>query len=738
MAISHKTIWGVLSTASQSVTNQYRSPLATLTVLVAAALLTAACSSSETSNSVDAPTTPAQTIYDAISTSPLDIMSEFVQRSVGTLPSTPNPNLLVNGNFESDTTGWTGCNSGNIGLSTNAYDGNNALKVSGKGCFYQSVEALPGEEVVLSCYARVVDKNIWTGMGLGFSDAAWNTVFDSPATVVSGSSYARYDVRAVAPAGASFATMWFYSETAALIDNCTLLPASEVPNPPVVNSENLLENGEFDDVTNNLPDNWQQGCFGEAYVSTTDGENDLFIEEESCMFQSLSASDIAAMQGNVFELACDIGLNTNRYASISLNLDGVETISVVPTNQSSVVRLTVLAPENTTSGFVSLYSEAGPSGTRVRSCKLTQETVEPNNNGYAGDNLLLNGSFDALDANDKPQGWAKECAGTWDGIDSPFSSAALELNDFSCVKQVFNSDVVSQLSENQYTLNCDAWNFGSLYAAVDFKVNGNTLIRHNIENTGYYEPVSFTGEMTYLTDAEILIYTGDGLRIDNCILEVQDLSTQPTNVASLDVRVNIEGRDVYSVSGPYTFDVSITNNGDLSLTDVTYSATDLACEGTVGNLQPGQSVTAQCSSDTIVERNAQTSFYTEVTANGIAPDGSDVSNTDGAGYTVGNLRPNSAGILSIRAKSRKVSPGDDAIFIVSAAATGNVSGLATIESSHTACEKTYLPAMALGEFDVYECIIPNVQNDLVVTVDAVFGLGAYKQTRQDTASVIVE
>jgi len=715
-------------------------PVSTIIAVAAMLVITTACDSGSTSGNSVQNTTPEQTVYDSVSSSPADVMSDFVQRNAVGVPATTSPNTLINGNFENGTTGWTSCNSGGIRTATNAYDGNNALKVNGQNCFYQSVQATPGEEIVLSCYARVVDNNIWTGLGLGFSDASWQTISDTPASVVSGSSYARYDVRAVAPAGASYTTMWFYSETAALVDNCTLLPANEVPAPPITNSENLLDNGDFETVSNNFPNNWQQGCGGEAYTASQNGDADLIINDGACVVQSLSASDLGAMRGNLYELACDIDLTANYYASISLNIDGNETVEVVPPFTSDAVSLTVLAPQNATSGFVSMYSEAGPDSLRVRSCELSRVSVEPNEGGNPDNNLLVNGSFDEVDANNKPQGWTKGNSGSWESIDSPYSSAALELvgDGINSVMQELSSEAVAILSENQYTLNCDAWHFGDGYAVIDLVVNGSTIIRNSIDKTAYYQPITFSGEMSYLTSARMDIYTTGTLRIDNCILEAEDLTTRPTNVASIDTRVNIEGRDFYSVTGPYTFEIAITNNGDQLLTDVSYSTAALPCEGTAGNLQPDQTFTAQCASDVVVSRAGQTSVTAEVTALGTAPDGSQVSNTDTAGYTVGSLRPDPRGILAIKAKYRKIAPGDDAVFIVSAAPTGNASGLETITSDQAACAKTFSPVLGGGSFAVYECVIPNVQSNLTVEVEAIFGLGAYKAYGGDQASVVVE
>lgn len=707
---------------------------------LAVVLLTAsACSPENADGNIGASVTPEQSVSNTVLTSPTDIMAKFVTRSVG-LPPAKNESGFINGDFENGTTGWTGCSAQSLAISNNAYDGDGSIEVDANDCFFQSVNATPGEDIVLSCYARVVDQNIWTGMGMGFSDSSWQTISESSATLVSGTTYARYDVRATVPLGASFISMWFYSETAALVDNCTLLPASEVPTPPVVSTHNLLDNGEFERVSNYLPDNWQVGCGGSAGVSSRSGDTDLTVQDGACVYQSLSASDIAAMRGNVFELVCNIGLYTNEYASISLNLDGEETVEAVPLNTFSTLRFTVQAPENTTNGFFSIYSESTADPLRVQDCRLSQVEAGQSGGGNEEDNLLANGSFDDLDANNKPQSWNKQCAGTWDGIDSPYSVAALELGGdaISCVSQELDANALLQLSENKYTLNCDAWNYNDNYALVELQFNGGTRIQHFIENTTYYEPLSVSGELTHLNDVTLTIYGAHGLRIDNCVLEAEDLTSPSTNLASIDVRVNVEGRDIYNVTGPYTFDVTVTNNGDQLLSEVTYTGTEMPCEGTVGALQPGQTFTTECTSSVEINRSGNPgSFRTDVTATGVAADSSVVSDIDSSGYVL-SLRPNPAGMLSIKAKQQTISAGDDAIFIVSVAATGSFSGIDKVESDFSECEKNYESTITTGNYDVYECVIPNAQNSMTVTVNAVSSSGSYSSTMTDAASVTVE
>jgi len=142
------------------------------------------------------------------------------------------------------------------------------------------------DELTLSCYAKILSGNGWTGMGIGFADSSWNTIGDGASTVITGNSYERYDLLTTAPRNVKYISMWFYSDNPVVVDSCALRTAGGPPPLPTLPSgDNLLDFRGLD--------NWSIGCSGSA-VEANDG---LLIRNGACLDQSLSASDIAALQG---------------------------------------------------------------------------------------------------------------------------------------------------------------------------------------------------------------------------------------------------------------------------------------------------------------------------------------------------------------------------------------------------------------------------------------------------------
>lgn len=719
-------------------------PIALIFLFCPVVLLNA-CSSDDDNSSSSANSAQTASPLAGVTLSPVDVITDFVQRiSPPDVPDTQS-NRLLNGGFENGTQDWVGCGAGTISEVYVAYDGEKALQLSPGNCFYQSVQVTPGEDLVLSCYARLGGGNDWTGMGMGFSDADWTLVSETPATLINGSNYARYDVRAQVPAEASIATMWFYSETPATVDSCSLLPADLAPPPPLLTDVNLLENADFDTTNGGIPGDWQLYCDGSITARDTNGDIYVSPAEGACISQSLSASDLSAMQNAVYEYSCDITLASNQYAAISMNLDGVETVEVIPPNADSKVRLSVLGPDSITSGYVGIYSEASSNMLRVYSCALTKfDSGSGQNQVNPEDNLLVNGSFDEVDAQNKPQAWTKGCSGTWSSIDSSFSDAALEIseeNAYSCVQQELSEEVVAVLRENTYTISCDAWNYSSNgWASVVLKHSGKEF-RHYIDNTGFYEPVTFTGELSYFEQASFEIYAARGLRIDNCSLQAGQMPSTG-NMPSVDIRANVKGEDVYRTSGPLTFDVVVTNNGNQPLTDVSFRDNDDICIGTTTVLQPGESFVNQCTNPRTSTRESGKQVM-DFTATAFTNDSSQVTDTDSIGHLL-SIRPDLGFFLSIKARQRTIAAGEDAVFVVSFASTGAFTGVHGIESDQAACEKSYDPVLNLGQYDIYECVVPNVSSSMTVTVNGITRCGETTTTCvadsvvSDTASVTVE
>ena len=301
---------------------------------------------------------------EPLRTNPVDVQREYIntQRITPQALDVSSGNLFDNSGFESGLDGWTGCSAGAIKTSSDAYEGSGALEVVPNNCFYKSAEVSAGDDLILSCYAKITEGSGWTGMGLGFADSNWTTIdVDIPATVITGTDYARYDVKFTAPANSKYASMWLYSENPFVVDNCSLMleAAPPPPPPPPPSGENLLENPEFLNSSPTGAEEWATGC--EGYTTSTYIRNIRYkhslLANGACMDQSLSASDIDALKGNEFTLSC-IAKNTDGYASISIFLDGNPISKVIPVTTGYFTTITIQGNAgDISSGFVSLYAE---------------------------------------------------------------------------------------------------------------------------------------------------------------------------------------------------------------------------------------------------------------------------------------------------------------------------------------------------------------------------------------------
>ncbi len=312
--------------------------------------------------------------------SPVDVIGDFIvpQAISPQAVSVASGNLFSNGGFESGLEGWTGCAAGAIESSTSAYEGTKGLKVNAGNCFYRSAEVSAGQDLILSCYVRLQSGSGWTGMGMGFANASWTTIGNAPTTVISGSSYARYDVKATAPAGSNYASMWLYTDNPTLVDNCSLMLETTPPPPPPATGENLLENGGFGfrdfSQSPTRPRDWTIGCAGE--VSTSNGVitrlgRGIVMSGGACVDQGLSASDIAEINGQLFTFSC-LARNTQGYAALSIFLDGQPISKVIPVSQYyQLVEIQATAGQ-ISNGFVSIYSEGRLS---LDECGLARGTL---------------------------------------------------------------------------------------------------------------------------------------------------------------------------------------------------------------------------------------------------------------------------------------------------------------------------------------------------------------------------
>lgn len=731
------------------------------------AVFMSACSSADDDRAVEISDSSATSVIAGITTSPVDVMAEFVRVTGKSSERTTESNLFTNAGFENGADGWFVCDetgkSAEV-VSGNSYEGIYAMEVSSGSCFYRSVPVTPGTELLLSCFAQVVGANEWTGMGLGFSDSNWNKLEDAPSAIIGGKSYSRYDVKGIAPPGTSYASMWFYSETPALVDACLLTEPSidNEPESPIFTGENLLDNANFDDVTGVLPDNWQRYCNDGAEVLGNGDVNELLVYDGTCVAQALSAGKIAALRGQPFELSCEIQSSSidgspEPYASLAIALDGNEQVVVIPNNSSQQVRLTNTAPADISSGYVSIYNEGEPDTLRVTRCnlKILKDIVTPN----FPDNLLVNGSFDELDANNKPKGWEKGCGGTWESLDLPLAGTVLNLkydaasphpSNSSCISQTLTAEAVAALQGKYYKLECIAWNqTGPTTASLFENLNNNRIQLRNIPQGTAWQSYSLEGVISNGVGAPptIKIFGSNDLLINDCSLIALEPDQVPPVTAAIDVRVNLEGDDVYRLMGPYTFENYITNTGDVRLTNIqneTIRNGEVICRGTLPSLDPGETNRTFCPSDIVVSSIAVPPVSVNLVVTAESYDGTLVQDSDTAGYAL-SRRPNAQAVLFIEADKPTVAVGETAVFTVSVGSTGNYTGVSEVTSSETTCAKTYADrpdgVLKTGEFDVYKCSLPNVQSDQTVSVELQIsgdGLAVLDFETSDSATVTVE
>ncbi len=288
-----------------------------ITACLIALALSGCNSSSLTTDSHTLYTVPSVNVHDR-----MDISNLKLRTAAAT--SQTDGNALTDGSFEElFKSGWDSCGVQNkISFTDRVTDGEVALELKRQGCVYQGVEINPNATVSLVCDAMVRSKrNDWTAIGISFYDEFWNYLGDAESAVVSGHVYGAYEVTAQAPGTALYASVWYYTENRALLDNC-FLTADESE------SENLLYNGDFTinrageirGYPVDLADGWRDACNGFNQRVSTVPDGEMVLSEGACVHQQLSAEAIQALEGNYFELTCTYNLTSDNRAIIATNL----------------------------------------------------------------------------------------------------------------------------------------------------------------------------------------------------------------------------------------------------------------------------------------------------------------------------------------------------------------------------------------------------------------------------------
>lgn len=174
--------------------------------------------------------------------------------------------------------------------------------------------------------------------------------------------------------------------------------------------------------------------------------------------------------------------------------------------------------------------------------------------------------------------------------------------------------------------------------------------------------------------------------------------------AMIDVRNGMEGMDTWAAGAPFEYQVSVTNTGDLPLTDVLVNSDALEdCRLSYPSLGVGETKTASCTNAT------ESDFTHNVTATATASDGQVVTDTDGSSNRV-FLRPLSR--QAIVATPSSYGDGEDIVFTIEVGNTGNRSYLGevtTLVSNIAQCERQFDPPVAMGTFERYTCLAADIQ-----------------------------
>jgi len=144
---------------------------------------------------------------------------------IPSLPPLPNPdNLLFNGEFEFDLKSWRnpGCGQGIVETVIDAGISGDALHIIGDSdCADQTVTAMPNSRYTLICDAKELGQG-YAEIGIYFENSD-GTLIRSQVAEVTGDSYKRYMVSAIAPDDAisAIADMYVF-ESEMFVDNCVL------------------------------------------------------------------------------------------------------------------------------------------------------------------------------------------------------------------------------------------------------------------------------------------------------------------------------------------------------------------------------------------------------------------------------------------------------------------------------------------------------------------------------------
>lgn len=284
---------------------------------------------------------------------------------------------MSNAGFELGLTDWNTF-SGSSTITTDAFEGNNALQLSeARSGVGQSFNAIPGETYTLSGYGKTSD-TAWNGFSLRFIDQN-GTLIEKYNASITGQEWQEYLIEAIAPANTSlgFFSIWKSGDTGTTeVDELTV---TDTPPPLPPEDDSLLTNFSFeDDLTA-----WN-GFSGTEQISTTDafsGTQSLeLIQGRSGANQAIDINP-----GETYELSAYAKTTNNAWVGLGIrfrdsNGNPLETNqSRINTSDWGLYEIVGTAPANASRAEVFIWNGGTSGSTYLDAVSLQQITGEQSN-----------------------------------------------------------------------------------------------------------------------------------------------------------------------------------------------------------------------------------------------------------------------------------------------------------------------------------------------------------------------
>lgn len=269
-------------------------------------------------------------------------------------------NLLINGDFEDDQTGWLECGEAQDTVTSKeaVSSGLKAMRIENGGCLYQDLTVAVGQQLTLSCDAKHPG-NEWAIMEISFSDQDYSVLSTNTTQLESVVDFTAHSKTAIAPANSEFAVVLLYSEDEAYFDNCVLESGQPALEPENENegASNLLTNGDFEEGISA----WQSCAANRLSGVAPDaisGQQSLAVTDGGCVYQ-----EFAIQASQSYDLICQVKKQGAAQTSLRLSTftAGYESVgfeeAVVEEGDFQEYSVSVHSLQTAAKGVAVLYSE---------------------------------------------------------------------------------------------------------------------------------------------------------------------------------------------------------------------------------------------------------------------------------------------------------------------------------------------------------------------------------------------